>query len=199
MSEASMLEMAELMYDTPYRFPADDFLSKLKKLDDRDRNSLRILTINLGLMKHIDENEFTRTIQNQTTEIIDALMTTFDRASIEILTPEGTHFVILKIPLIHQLNHSCLPNAERYWNESKLELRALTKIEPSQEIVISYIDNVEARGERHRLLEFECGCLACTYDECELNVHERSCIFTTSRSRSYDSFMNHIFMETSWT
>lgn len=70
-------------------------------------------------------------------------------------------------PVISRANHSCSPNAMYYFDYKlfALELRAARRIGPNEEIHIQYIDVLQPREERKRLLRelymFDCQCPSC--------------------------------------
>jgi hypothetical protein len=72
-------------------------------------------------------------------------------------------------------NHSCAPNADRYWNEDqkKMELRATIKIKPGEEVMVSYIDQFKDRSKRHSDLHFDCECLVCSLEGPQLYDWEK--------------------------
>ncbi|KAF8332607.1 uncharacterized protein EI90DRAFT_2841174, partial [Cantharellus anzutake] len=67
-------------------------------------------------------------------------------------------------PVISRANHSCASNATYQFHNGSfaLELRAARRIESGEEIHIQYIDVLQPRGERKRLLRelymFDCQC-----------------------------------------
>ena len=75
-----------------------------------------------------------------------------------------------------RFNHSCRPNAQRFWNEDTdtRDLRALRKIKQGEEITLSYSVNlgIESRERRRSELKedfnFNCNCKACDLTEEEI-------------------------------
>lgn len=81
-------------------------------------------------------------------------------------SPTGAIF-----PIIARSNHSCLPNANHYWNESKgLEtIFALKDIENNEEIHLSYCDPYTDKQTRQAKLKdgftFDCNCEICSIED----------------------------------
>lgn len=81
-------------------------------------------------------------------------------------SPTGAIF-----PIIARSNHSCLPNANHYWNESKgLEtIFALKDIENNEEITLSYCDSYTDKQARQAQLKegfiFDCKCEICSIED----------------------------------
>ena len=85
-----------------------------------------------------------------------------------------------------RFNHSCIPNAEFFWNEDTKtrDLRAIRKIMKGREITINYNnpDTKEAnmtRDERRAYLweyyHFHCNCIGCDLSEDKLKIQNRQC------------------------
>ncbi|GIQ84537.1 hypothetical protein KIPB_006047 [Kipferlia bialata] len=82
------------------------------------------------------------------------------------------------------LNHSCVPNVSRYWDESSGEMvfHSTRDIDAGEELTISYISRRLSRAERKEKLagySFECQCPLCTLSDEEsesvdalIQVHE---------------------------
>ncbi|KAM9466551.1 histone-lysine N-methyltransferase SMYD3 [Clarias gariepinus] len=72
-------------------------------------------------------------------------------------------------PSMSLLNHDCRPNCVMMFVEKKLELRAIRKIQPLEELCISYTDSLAPRVERrtHLLDQFHflCRCQRCSDDQ----------------------------------
>ncbi|KAG5265409.1 hypothetical protein AALO_G00242160 [Alosa alosa] len=64
------------------------------------------------------------------------------------------------------LNHDCQPNCVMMFEGKTLYLRAITDIQPQEELTISYTDAVAPSEERRRQLEeqyhFHCQCQRCS-------------------------------------
>ena len=85
-----------------------------------------------------------------------------------------------------RFNHSCIPNAECFWNKDTktLEMRAVKKIGKDGEITISYL-NLNPRGGKHDreerraflmdLYHFHCNCIGCDISEDELKIQDEKC------------------------
>jgi len=63
------------------------------------------------------------------------------------------------------LNHSCKPNSHAIYKGMNHEVRAISKIKAGEQITVSYIDVLQSREERRRLLRrlwfFDCECIRC--------------------------------------
>uniref|UniRef100_A0A8D0GI49 [histone H3]-lysine(4) N-trimethyltransferase n=1 Tax=Sphenodon punctatus TaxID=8508 RepID=A0A8D0GI49_SPHPU len=68
-------------------------------------------------------------------------------------------------PNLCLINHDCWPNCTVIFNNGKIELRALGKISPGNELSVSYIDFLNVSEERKRQLKkqyyFDCTCEHC--------------------------------------
>uniref|UniRef100_A0A8B9DJB4 [histone H3]-lysine(4) N-trimethyltransferase n=1 Tax=Anser cygnoides TaxID=8845 RepID=A0A8B9DJB4_ANSCY len=68
-------------------------------------------------------------------------------------------------PNLCQANHDCWPNCTVIFNNGKIELRALSKISPGDELTVSYVDFLNVSEERRRQLKkqyyFDCTCEHC--------------------------------------
>ena len=83
---------------------------------------------------------------------------------------EGTERLGHAIYIQHsKCNHSCKPNAVPVSKGLKHEVRAITDIPVEQEITVSYIDPLEVKDERRRILKedwfFHCECSRCLIDD----------------------------------
>lgn len=69
-------------------------------------------------------------------------------------------------PNLCLVNHDCWPNCTIILNNGKIELRALGKISPGEEVTVSYVDYLNLSEDRRRLLKqqyfFDCTCEHCT-------------------------------------
>ncbi|KTF73078.1 hypothetical protein cypCar_00046027 [Cyprinus carpio] len=69
-------------------------------------------------------------------------------------------------PNLCLVNHDCWPNCTVILNNGKIELRALGKIDPGEEVTVSYVDYLNLSEDRRRLLKqqyfFDCTCEHCT-------------------------------------
>ena len=83
-----------------------------------------------------------------------------------------------------KFNHSCIPNAEYFWNEDTKtrDLRAIKKIEKGAEITVNYMyigTSIYTRDERRNYLfenyNFHCNCIGCDLTEEELNTQDKMC------------------------
>ena len=77
-----------------------------------------------------------------------------------------------------RLNHSCVPNAEGYYDRKSghMYIRALTDIGAHEEITISYIYHILPRAKRQELLSnwrFVCRCPACNICHPSSAAHEK--------------------------
>ena len=65
-------------------------------------------------------------------------------------------------------DHSCWPNAATVFVGNQIEVRALKKIEQDEPIYITYIDLMQPKPLRHKLLKeqyfFDCNCTKCKGD-----------------------------------
>ncbi|XP_069043681.1 histone-lysine N-methyltransferase Smyd1 isoform X2 [Lepisosteus oculatus] len=68
-------------------------------------------------------------------------------------------------PNLCLVNHDCWPNCSVILNNGKIELRALGKISPGEELTVSYVDFLSVGADRRRQLRqqyfFECSCEHC--------------------------------------
>ena len=103
--------------------------------------------------------------REETEGLIEAVYSALD-FSMPFLDSEGSGLFELQ----SMINHSCYPNAEVSFpfNNHTLVVRALRRIEPGEEIFISYIDECSLGSSRHtrqkQLREnylFACGCRKC--------------------------------------
>ncbi|KAA0714484.1 Histone-lysine N-methyltransferase SMYD1 [Triplophysa tibetana] len=69
-------------------------------------------------------------------------------------------------PNLCLINHDCWPNCTVILNNGKIELHALGKISPGEELNVSYVDYLNLSEDRRRLLKqqyfFDCTCEHCT-------------------------------------
>ncbi|XP_057213658.1 histone-lysine N-methyltransferase SMYD1b isoform X2 [Triplophysa rosa] len=69
-------------------------------------------------------------------------------------------------PNLCLINHDCWPNCTVILNNGKIELHALGKISPGEEVSVSYVDYLNLSEDRRRLLKqqyfFDCTCEHCT-------------------------------------
>ncbi|KAK7136429.1 hypothetical protein R3I94_014921 [Phoxinus phoxinus] len=69
-------------------------------------------------------------------------------------------------PNLCLVNHDCWPNCTVILNNGKIELRALGKISPGEEVTVAYVDYLNLSEDRRRLLKqqyyFDCTCEHCT-------------------------------------
>ncbi|KAJ3813949.1 hypothetical protein F5876DRAFT_34045, partial [Lentinula aff. lateritia] len=68
--------------------------------------------------------------------------------------------------VLSQLNHSCRPNVERYWDmpSFSMQLRAMRKISNDEELTVSYINQLEpyaVRQKNLKLFDIVCTCQSC--------------------------------------
>ncbi|KAJ4489704.1 hypothetical protein C8J55DRAFT_505731 [Lentinula edodes] len=68
--------------------------------------------------------------------------------------------------VLSQLNHSCRPNVERYWDMTSfsMQLRAMRKISNDEELTVSYINQLEpfvVRQKNLKLFDIVCTCQSC--------------------------------------
>jgi len=85
---------------------------------------------------------------------------------------------LLVCPVLARLNHSCSPNCQQSWDEEsgKEKLYAMTKIQPGQELCITYCDLREPREKRREVLRakygFLCSCPACSVDHVDVETSD---------------------------
>lgn len=76
-----------------------------------------------------------------------------------------------------RINHSCIPNSNRNWNEhmGRETIHAVCLIKAGEEITISY-DRGGSREERHALLKtsfgFDCDCKLCSLSPAEVQCSD---------------------------
>ncbi|XP_048366602.1 histone-lysine N-methyltransferase SMYD1 isoform X2 [Sphaerodactylus townsendi] len=82
-------------------------------------------------------------------------------------------------PNLCMVNHDCWPNCSVIFNNGKIELRALGKISPGEELTVSYVDFLNVSEDRRKQLRnqyyFDCSCQHCqkgTKDDLMLAVKE---------------------------
>jgi|ERR1712192_61226 len=79
-----------------------------------------------------------------------------------------------------RFNHSCRPNAQFFWNidTNTRDVRALRKINPGEEITLSYFGMTKPRDERRSQLKdifnFDCNCEACDLTEAEISRESKN-------------------------
>ncbi len=82
------------------------------------------------------------------------------------------------------INHSCVPNAFAFFENSELRVRSLTRITPGEEITICYIDPTVTVFKRQEALKHD-HFFVC---RCKLQPHVTSALLTTTtRMRSANS------------
>ena len=106
-------------------------------------------------------------------EMIDKAYSAMDaHAGLQFLDNEGSGLFRLQ----SLLNHSCEPNAkvEYPFNNHDLVVNALRRIEPGEQILISYLDECDLNRGRHSRRKtlsqnyvFLCGCAKCTREEAQ--------------------------------
>ncbi|XP_043918041.1 histone-lysine N-methyltransferase SMYD1 isoform X2 [Protopterus annectens] len=69
-------------------------------------------------------------------------------------------------PTLCLVNHDCWPNCTVIFNHGKIEVRSVGKINPGEELTVSYIDFLNLSKDRKQLLQqqyyFDCTCKHCT-------------------------------------
>ncbi|ESX00975.1 hypothetical protein KL918_002620 [Ogataea parapolymorpha] len=69
-------------------------------------------------------------------------------------------------PFFSLINHSCEPNTILVWKGRRAALKALKKLQPGEELLVSYCPVFMPKSERKRQLQnsffFDCGCCTCT-------------------------------------
>lgn len=151
----------------------NDFAEQLRQLPQPDVSRLRLLAVNMQLKaNNIPSGGFVGDFQGNFPNAHYTMLTISQRVGIRYTTAGVKRKGWFKD--LCMLNHSCLPNAERYWNEVEqmMELRATQDIASKAEILVSYTDNLQPRKERHKSLGFECKCSACTLHGEDLEVSE---------------------------
>lgn len=87
---------------------------------------------------------------------------------------------LLLCPVLARLNHSCSPNCQQSWDEEsgQEKLYAMTKIQPGEELCITYCDLREPRDGRRDVLRakygFLCSCPACCHTDIETSDARRT-------------------------
>lgn len=87
---------------------------------------------------------------------------------------------LLLCPVLARLNHSCSPNCQQSWDEEsgQEKLYAMTKIQPGEELCITYCDLREPRDKRREVLRakygFLCSCPACCHTDIETSDARRT-------------------------
>ncbi|KAG7908875.1 hypothetical protein KL906_003106 [Ogataea polymorpha] len=71
-------------------------------------------------------------------------------------------------PFFSLINHSCEPNTILVWKGRRAALKALKKLQPGEELLVSYCPVFMPKSEREQQLQnsffFDCGCSTCTLD-----------------------------------
>lgn len=144
-----------------------DEMSKLRK---SEATTLHLVAKKNGFGNDIAPNDFVTGLHNQYEDALVVAMEAFCKAWVH-----GDNATRRVFKTFYQLNHSCSPNTERYWNEADqtMDLRATRNIQPGNEIFISYIDHFNARDKRRSALGFDCKCLVCSYDGSKRLIHEQ--------------------------
>jgi len=80
-----------------------------------------------------------------------------------------------------RFNHSCIANAEYFWNttENVREIRSISNIEDGEEITISYggleVEDTRVRRENLSRYHFHCNCPACNLSKENLEEEKKIC------------------------
>ena len=168
--EARMLQIAVANDGDASSAAYNRLFDEMSKLGKSEATTLHLVAKKNGFGSDIAPDDFVTGLQNQSEDALVVAMEAFCKAC--VLGENGTWRVF---KTLDQLNHSCSPNAERYWNEADqtMDLRATRNIQAGNEIFISYIDHFNARNKRHSDLGFDCKCLVCSYDGSKRLTHEQ--------------------------
>uniref|UniRef100_A0A673IZV0 [histone H3]-lysine(4) N-trimethyltransferase n=1 Tax=Sinocyclocheilus rhinocerous TaxID=307959 RepID=A0A673IZV0_9TELE len=83
-------------------------------------------------------------------------------------------------PNLCLVNHDCWPNCTVVLNNGKIELRALGKISPGEEVTVSYVDYLNLSEDRRRLLKqqyfFDCACEHSVLEGEKVNSVTQKCL-----------------------
>lgn len=172
--EAPLLQMSTSEDAASKSIEIGKFCDQLQKLSRKEMNRLRLIAFKNGYISDQSEENFAEGLQNRGSEAQEAAMAVFFHKSIYISTCSRDQLLGI-FDEMDLINHSCIPNAEQYWNEveRKMELRATIKIERDNEILISYVNPFQAREKRHSDLGFECKCPPCSLHGFELSTFEQ--------------------------
>ena len=97
---------------------------------------------------------------------------------------------------ISRLNHSCLANAEHFWNEdtNTRDVRAIKKIKKGEEICLNYQATISflPRAVRQtnilKLFHFSCHCVACDLPEAEAVKLDKQCFRFKSHIKQWEKY-----------
>ncbi|KAG0298558.1 SET and MYND domain-containing protein 3 [Linnemannia gamsii] len=88
----------------------------------------------------------------------------FSVTNLETTTAIGLALYVQSMPF---MNHSCLPNCVYAFKGARVECRVIRDIQPGEELMISYIDQIGTTQERQKQLKeqyhFICNCPLCQY------------------------------------
>ncbi|KAG0205389.1 SET and MYND domain-containing protein 3 [Mortierella sp. GBA30] len=88
----------------------------------------------------------------------------FNITNLETTTAIGMALFVQCMPF---MNHSCVPNCVYTFKGPRVECRVIRDIQPGEELMISYIDQIGTTQERQKQLQeqyhFSCDCPLCKY------------------------------------
>ncbi|CAO3563667.1 unnamed protein product [Mortierella alpina] len=88
----------------------------------------------------------------------------FSITNLETTSEVGLSLYVQCMPF---MNHSCVPNCVYTFKGSRVECRVIRDVQPSEELTISYIDQIGTTRERQRQLQeqyhFTCDCPLCKF------------------------------------
>jgi len=136
-----------------------DLCSHIEKRTEKELDELEDKVMAFG-------HYFTYEAMPEDDEMMKKLWSIIDCNAIGVTDRRGLQSIAVGIyPFAAMLNHRCGPNACAATNGKTLGVRAVRRIEPGEEISISYIDALENRQTRGEKLKdtyyFDCNCERC--------------------------------------
>ena len=137
-------------------------------------NRLRLIAIKNSYIPNQPYESFAQGLKNRSNDVQEVALKAFLHNSI-VFPASSTDRLHAMLDDVNLVNHSCKPNAERYWNalEQKVELRAAVEIAGGEEITISYFNPFQAREKRRSDLRLECKCSAYSLNGSDMSTFEQ--------------------------
>ena len=203
LSEAPLVECKLLVEDDAASTVVHKLLDDLSRLQKTNATTVYWLAKKNGKVDGKSADQWTEELRNHSPDALNGAVDTFFQASINYSSSNNGKMTGL-FKTLNLVNHSCTPNAARYWNDKQqqMELRAISDIEPGKEILVTYIDQFNSREQRHSDLGFACVCPVCRFGGAALQVFE-DCLrrlrksFTTLKEFQLQYFGGKPFEESS--
>ena len=191
LSEALMVESTLVEGDDAASTAFHKLFEDLSKLQKSDATTVHWLAEKNGYKSDKSIDQWTHELQHNSGDVLEGAVAGFLRGSINFSSlSKGKVRGLFK--MLSLINHSCAPNAERYWNddEQKMELRATIGIQRGQEILVSYIDQFNERSKRHSDLHFDCKCRVCSLEGPPLYDWENTLEMLRSSFQTLEEFQS---------